>query len=78
MSTPHIGADISFLLSFLSHCIALETSPTEEPSPKTIAHIYACESCPHADSLSSNSIGDKGVRELAVALQTNTSLTNLK
>jgi hypothetical protein len=40
--------------------------------------MYACGSYPHADRLSSNSIGDVGAKELAVALQTNTSLTNLE
>jgi hypothetical protein len=52
--------------------------PTDEPSPTNICAHLSCDSCSHADSLHYNSIGDEGAKELAVALQTNTSLTSLK
>jgi hypothetical protein len=38
---------------------------------------YSCFGQTHVHSLGENSIGDEGAKELAVALQTNTSLTTL-
>jgi hypothetical protein len=43
-----------------------------------MARYFGCDSCPHADSLWNNSIGDEGAKELASALHTNTGLSTLE
>jgi hypothetical protein len=59
---------------FLERCTAL---PSKHYQLKNV-QIYIWRIHVHANSLSFNSIGNVGAKELAVALQTNTSVISLR
>jgi hypothetical protein len=57
---------------------AIPLQSSTENISKLLACNLACAACPHTHSLDDNSIGDEGAKELAAALRTNTSLTELR